>query len=93
MEAPVTAGVADTPENQGGCKCSACHSNPPGGAGLYCARGLSEQRIATVGCICTSCPVYEADRLTDGYFCAVPADWWERFRRHEPLRPSEPGDS
>ena len=85
MEVPATAAVPDLAENQRRCNCLHCPSNPPEGKGLHCARGLSDQRVRTVGCICTECPVYAEYGLTDGYFCAVPASWWDRFRRHESL--------
>jgi len=76
------ADVPDKQENLDRCNCPGCPSDPDDGqAGLYCARGVSEVRVQTVGCICTSCPIYRQFSLADGYFCAVVPEMWDRARR------------
>jgi hypothetical protein len=73
--------VPDEERNEQRCNCPGCPSKPADGSSLYCARGLSAMEVKTVGCICTSCPVYRVYQLADGYFCAVPEGQWDRLRR------------
>ena len=73
--------VPDGLDNVAGCRCPTCPSKAADGTLLYCSRGLSPERVRTVGCICTECPVYKANGLTDGYFCAVTPEHWDRLRR------------
>ena len=73
--------VADSDDNAAGCLCPTCPSKADDGVRLYCNRGLSPLRVRTVGCICTECPVYQANGLADGYFCAVTPEHWDRLRR------------
>jgi len=74
--------VRDVEENVTRCNCPGCPSSPDDGTTLYCARGLSPMRVRTVGCICTSCPIYRSHGLRDGYFCAVKPKRWDEFRTH-----------
>ena len=78
---PPWSEVADSEENASRCDCPGCPSKPDDGTLVYCGRGLSPLRVRTVGCICTSCPVYGSYALGDGYFCAVEPDRWDRLRR------------
>lgn len=72
--------VPDVEENTTRCNCPGCPSNPDDGTLLYCGRGLSPLRVRTVGCICTSCPIYRSFALRDGYFCAVEPQRWDEMR-------------
>ena len=73
--------VPDSDDTATRCLCPTCPSKADDGTRLYCSRGLSAARVRTVGCICTECPVYQANGLVDGYFCAVTPDHWDRLRR------------
>ncbi len=73
--------VPDAEENATLCNCPGCPSKPDDGTLLYCGRGLSHLRVRTVGCICTSCPVYRSYALRDGYFCAVDPRRWDGLRQ------------
>jgi Protein of unknown function (DUF2769) len=73
--------VPDTDADSSRCSCPTCPSKADDDTVLYCSRGLSPLRVRTVGCICTECPVYQAQGLSDGYFCAVTPEHWDRLRR------------
>jgi hypothetical protein len=37
--------------------------------GLYCARGKTSCQLVAKGCHCSTCPVYQENAFTSGYFC------------------------
>lgn len=73
--------VPDVEQNWQRCSCPGCPSKPDDDTLLYCSRGLSPMPVRTVGCICGICPIYRSYQLSDGYFCAVPAEQWDKLRR------------
>ncbi len=79
-EAPAPSPVPDVEQNTTRCNCPGCPSSPDDDSLLYCSRGLSPVRVRTVGCICTTCPIYRSYHLADGYFCAVTPEHWGHFR-------------
>jgi methylamine---glutamate N-methyltransferase subunit C len=55
------------------CICPRCPTHDgcakAGGEVLYCGQGKSKCELVERGCICGTCPVWEENSLSKGYFC------------------------
>lgn len=61
-------GICSSYHHLKACVCKTCPSYP-GGTGMFCARGNSEEARKKEGCLCETCELFKKFRLEGEYFC------------------------